>query len=121
MLKELLSLLCFLALPLLAGARPHQVLVDAEAFADRGGWVIDQQSEHILGSPYLMAHGAGKPVADAVTEVALPHPGVWHAYVRTYNWTSPWHDGEGPGAFRLIIDDRPSGGILGTEGNGWTW
>ena len=119
--EKLSLLICMMMLPFLSEARPRLVLVDAEAFADRGGWVIDQQSGHILGSPYLMAHGAGKPVADAVTEVALPHPGEWHAYVRTYNWTSPWHDGEGPGAFRLIIDGRPSSEVLGTEGNSWNW
>ncbi|MGB2954793.1 MAG: hypothetical protein WBB64_02365, partial [Anaerolineales bacterium] len=48
------------------------VLVEAEGFADTGGWVIDPQFMDLMGSPYLLAHGLGVPVNDARTEVAIP-------------------------------------------------
>ena len=41
-------------------------LVEAEAFADKGGWVVDPQFVEQMGSPYLLAHGKGIPVADAM-------------------------------------------------------
>ena len=40
------------------------LLIEAEDFADFGGWVLDSQFEAIMGSPYLLAHGLGRPVAD---------------------------------------------------------
>ena len=45
------------------------VLVEAESFEVKGGWVLDQQFIDQMGSPFLMAHGMGKPVADASTSV----------------------------------------------------
>ena len=54
-----------------------QLLVEAESFKDFGGWVLDTQFIDILGSPYLMAHGLGKPVADAVTEIKVPADGKY--------------------------------------------
>ena len=97
------------------------VLVEAESFTNKGGWVVDQQFMDIMGSPYLMAHGMGVPVEDAATEVHFPSPGVYKVFVRTYNWTSPWHPGEGPGKFRLLVNDNPVGVVLGTKGSGWKW
>ena len=47
----------------------RDVLVEAEAFAQSGGWVIDQQSMDQMGSPYVLAHGLGVPVQDATTKV----------------------------------------------------
>lgn len=102
-------------------ASRHRVLVDAESFDDLGGWVVDQQSYDLLGSPYIMAHGAGKPVSDAHTEVRLPHGGCWTVYVRTHNWTSPWSDKEGPGAFRVVVDGYELDAVCGTAGSGWMW
>ena len=54
-----------------------------------------------MGSPYLLAHGMGVPVEDASTEVTFPEKGEYYVYVRTYNWTSPWKKGKGPGKFSL--------------------
>ena len=45
-----------------SAAQGAEVLVEAEGFADRGGWVVDQQFMDIMGSPYLLAHGLGRPV-----------------------------------------------------------
>lgn len=38
------------------------ILVEAKAFDDFGGWVLDSQFELEMGSPYLLAHGNGRPV-----------------------------------------------------------
>ena len=46
------------------GAMAADVLVEAEEFAQRGGWVVDQQAASVMGSPYLMAHGLGVTVAE---------------------------------------------------------
>lgn len=66
------------------------VLIEAESFADKGGWSVDQQFTFEMGSPYLIAHGLGNPVADAVTSVQFPQKGKYHIYVRTYNTGGRW-------------------------------
>lgn len=98
-----------------------EVWVEAESFDTKGGWVVDQQFADQMGSSYLMAHGMGKPVADAVTEVLFPETGVYSVYVRTFNWTSPWYPGEGPGAFRLSVNGKTVEKQLGTTGTAWMW
>ena len=45
------------------------VLVEAEAFKSKGGWVVDPQFMDQMGSPYLLARGLGHPVEDASTTV----------------------------------------------------
>ena len=75
----------------------EELLIEAESFSQRGGWVLDQQFMDQMGSPYLMAHGMGIPVADATAEINIPQAGTYYVYARTYNWTSPWTDAEGPG------------------------
>ena len=75
----------------------------------------------LMGSPYLMAHGMGKAVAAATTEVEFPEKGTYYAYVRTYNWTAPWYDGEGPGRFTLYVGNRKISSTLGAAGNTWMW
>ena len=97
------------------------ILVEAESFSDKGGWSTDQQFTFEMGSPYLIAHGLGKPVADAVTTIELPKAGKYHIYVRTYNWTSPWSDKKGPGEFKLKVDGEELKTVLGNEGNCWKW
>lgn len=113
----LLLVLCIIIHPL----RAADLWVEAEAFAKKGGWVVDQQFMEQLGSSYLMAHGMGKPVADATTEVEFPEAGTYYGYVRTFNWTSPWFKGAGPGKFSLAINGRTVGAELGTSGNSWMW
>jgi len=97
------------------------ILVEAETFTIKGGWVVDQQFMDLMGSPYLMAHGLGEPVKDAHTEVVFPEPGVYYIYVRTFNWTSPWKDAEGPGKFKLSVNRRELPVVLGNKGNSWIW
>src|SRR5882757_6493372 len=60
--------------------------VEAESFDNPGGWVLDTQFIEIMGSPYLMAHGMGRPVKDAETTVAKSPEGKARIWVRTKNW-----------------------------------
>lgn len=97
------------------------LFIEAESFTKKGGWVVDQQFMDLMGSSYLMAHGMGEPVEDAQTEVTFPEKGTYYVYVRTYNWTSPWKDGEGPGKFSLYVGNKKLASPLGCEGNAWMW
>lgn len=117
-MKKLLILLSMLVSYQLHAA---DLWVEAETFTTKGGWVLDQQFMDLMGSPYLMAHGMGVPVADASTSVNIPEKGIWHVYVRTFNWTSPWTDKEGPGAFKVKIDGKLLKTVLGTKGDCWQW
>lgn len=116
-LRAVAATLVMTALP----ASAASLLVEAERFDHKGGWSVDQQFMDLMGSPYLIAHGMGSPVEDAVTEVTFPEPGRYHAYVRTYNWTSPWFQGRGPGRFALAVNGRTVGKDLGAEGSEWEW
>ena len=66
-----------------AHAETHTILLEAEAFDELGGWVIDTQVMDQMGSPFLMAHGLGRPVADATTQVTFPAAGTYRVLVRT--------------------------------------
>lgn len=112
----LLLLLLFRAPSFAAG-----LWVEAESFGEKGGWAVDQQFMDRMGSPYLLAHGLGKPVADAVTGVTFPQTGAYYVYVRTFNWTSPWSAAEGPGRFALKIDGKKLPVVLGSKGTEWYW
>lgn len=97
------------------------LFVEAENFSNKGGWKVDQQFMDLMGSPYLLAHGMGVPVEDASTEVTFPEKGEYYVYVRTYNWTSPWKKGKGPGKFSLSVGGKRMISPLGAEGTGWIW
>ena len=101
--------------------KTKSILIEAESFDHKGGWVIDPQFIDQMGSPYLMAHGLGKPVQDAMTTVEFPQKGEYHVYVRTWNWNSPWDPEESPGIFQMIVDDRPPNMVFGKTGREWSW
>lgn len=113
----------WLVLLFLASFQSHaaSLLVEAESFNNHGGWCIDQQFMDLMGSPYLLAHGMGVKVEDATTEVEFPVVGEYEVYVRTYNWTSPWFSGRGPGQFRLKVGNISLDAILGDTGDKWMW
>ncbi|MDR3269698.1 MAG: FAD-dependent oxidoreductase [Tannerella sp.] len=115
-----IGLICFAWL-WTANAHAADYFLEAESFAHKGGWVVDQQFMDLMGSPYLMAHGMGTPVGDASTQITLPEAGTYYVYVRTFNWTSPWHNGEGPGKFRLVVGGKRLASPLGAEGTEWMW
>ncbi len=99
----------------------QSVFLEAENFQNKGGWVVDQQFMDLMGSSYLMAHGLGVPVPDAETAVEFPSAGDYNVFVRTYNWTSPWFYGNGPGKFQLLVDGKKTGAVLGASGSDWFW
>jgi hypothetical protein len=97
------------------------IFLEAENFDKKGGWGVDQQFMDLMGSSYLMAHGMGVPVADAVTTTEFQATGEYTVFVRTFNWTSPWYDGEGPGKFEILINGEKTGPVLGASGSEWLW
>ncbi len=102
-------------------AQAADLWLEAESFSHKGGWKVDQQFMDQMGSPYLLAHGMGKAVDDAWTEVTFPEKGDYYVFVRTYNWTSPWYDGEGPGRFSLSVGHKKLASPLGCQGSSWMW
>lgn len=94
------------------------VLLEAESFTDKGGWLVDPQFVEQMGSPYLLAHGLGSPVGNARTEISLPAKGKYYLWVRTRNWApGEW---DAPGRFKIIFNGEELESVLGTE-EGWGW
>jgi len=110
-----------LLLTAVSQAPAKTVLVEAEGFENLGGWVVDQQFMDQMGSPFLLAHGLGKPVKDATTTVSFPETGKYRAWVRTRDWVAPWKAPGAPGKFQLLIEARPLPTTFGTEGADWHW
>lgn len=101
-------------------ASASDVLVEAESFAEKGGWVADAQFADLMGSPYLLAHGMGVPVADAVATVTLPAAGAWRLWVRTRDWT-PDFAGEKPGRFQIALNGSTLPAVFGAAPAAWGW
>ena len=98
----------------------ENIFIEAESFDSCGGWTMDNQSMVQMGSPYLIAHGIGTPVEDAVTGFDCPQAGQWHLWVRTRDWTAEWGRTEAPGRFNVSVNGEEKG-VFGTEGAGWHW
>jgi len=100
-------------------AAQEQILVEAESFQEKGGWVVDQQSFPVLHSSYLMAHGMGRPVKDAETYVHFPKKGAYRVWVRTKDW-APYP--VGPGKFKVYVDGKALAPTFGESGDSaWKW
>ena len=81
----------------------QSILVEAESFENKGGWVVDPQFVEQMGSPYLLAHGMGVPVKDAETNINIKQSGIYHVWARTKNWVpGNW---EAPGRFWFQLDN----------------
>ena len=94
----------------------NSVLIEAESFENYGGWVVDQQFMDIMGSPYLLAHGLGRPVKDATKQIKIPQIGKYRIWIRTYNWVAPWNVNETPGQFQLFLNNQPLQVLFCTRG-----
>ena len=106
----LLTLTLFALLPLRA---QNDFLIEAEAFPDKGGWVTDPQFVEQMGSPYLMAHGMGKPVTNASTKIKVKKKGEYFVWARTRNWVpGPW---EAPGRFQIAVNGKTLENTLGLK------
>ncbi|MFH5805102.1 FAD-dependent oxidoreductase [Alienimonas sp. DA493] len=115
------GLLALLLTAVASPAEAAEVFVEAESFADRGGWKLDTQFIRSMGSPYLLAHGLGTPVADATTTVKFPEAGEYRAFVRTFDWVARWDAKGAPGRFQLSVNGKKLPNTLGTEGEDWDW
>ena len=104
-----------------ASSHGQSVLVEAESFQTHGGWKLDTQFIDTMGSPYLLAHGLGRPVRDAETEFESPAAGTYRVFVRTKDWVAHWGAPGAPGKFRLVIEGRPLETIFGDAGAEWNW
>ncbi|MEM9609514.1 MAG: FAD-dependent oxidoreductase [Actinomycetota bacterium] len=97
--------------------QPGDILIEAEEFADFGGWLLDSQFDAEMGSPYLLAHGYGTPVADARTTVEIAEPGTYAVWVRAKDWVPSHH----PGRFAVSIGGQRVDRELGADGLDWSW
>ena len=130
-------------------AQAETVVIEAEWFEDHGGWVNDTQFMDQMGSPYLLAHGLGKPVADAKMSFSVENGVVGPAYdieddpepeveqpakkqkpddtkakrfkvmVRTMNWTARWSK-EPAGTFKVVVDGKELPNVLGAGKGEWS-
>src|SRR5664280_1878561 len=112
----LLLLSCLGVLAASPAAQAPIVLVEAEQFANLGGWLVDQQFMDQMGSPYLLAHGLGEPVRDAETTAQFPAAGKYRVWVRTRDWVAPWKAPGARGRFKVLVNGKPISATFGTEG-----
>jgi len=106
------------------------ILVECEGFKNTGGWVIDQQFMNVMGSPFLLAHGLGGPVDDAVTTVKFQEKGKYKVWVRTRDWVGYWKTlntpeskkaYSSPGKFQMQVNGRTLNTVFGVSGADWHW
>ena len=91
--------------------------VEAENFDDYGGWLLDTQFAHKMGSGYLIAPGVGKPSAVASTKLDVAKSGKYKVWARTKDWVPEFH----PGRFALEVNGRRIEKIFGASGRDWSW
>ncbi|HEX4301466.1 MAG TPA: FAD-dependent oxidoreductase [Rhizomicrobium sp.] len=96
---------------------PSGILIEAEDFDNFGGWLLDSQFETQMGSPYLLAHGLGRPVADATSVVGIAEAGDYEVWVRAKDWVPSHH----PGRFTLAINGVTLDTEFGANGQDWSW
>jgi hypothetical protein len=94
------------------------IWLEAEGFDDTGKWSNDSQHVDLMGSPYLLATGVGRPVADAVTKVRVARAGTYRLWVRCRDWL-PEHS---PGRFQVLVGGDPSPTTFGKAAtDAWQW
>lgn len=92
--------------------------VNTEDFDDYGGWKMDNQFVHLMGSPYLIATGVGEPVQDAKTSVNILKEGEYYVWVRARNWEKDY----APGRFEIFLDGKQLNKEFGAAPTDkWTW
>ena len=77
---------------------------------------MDPQFMDNMGSPYLLAHGLGRPVADAQTTVNVPVAGTYQVWVRTKDWVAQWNAPGTPGRFQVRLNGQALSTTFGTSG-----
>ncbi len=99
----------------------NKIFIEAESFNNKGGWVVDTQSFEVIHSAYLMAHGMGVPVADAITDFEVLNDGKYTVWALTRDWTAVWNVKDSAGKFNIKINGVALPEILGTNGKDWAW
>jgi hypothetical protein len=102
------------AVAYVAAASAARVDVYPQSF-DVGGWKTYVQFMDVMGSPYLLAHGAGIRVMDAVARVQIPENGKWRVWVRSRKWV------DGAGAFKVSVDGKDAARTFGVAQSEWAW
>ena len=103
---------------LLASSCQKEIFVECESFEHMGGWVVDPQFVEQMGSPYLLAHGMGRPVENASTSIQVPSSGTYHIWARTTDWApGNW---DPPGRFKIWLGEQPLPKTMGYY-KGWGW
>ena len=106
------------------------LLMEAAQFQEKGGWVLDQQFMDQMGSGFLLAHGLGTPVPNAVAKVQFPETGIYRLWVRTRDWIAPWKTPDTPkskraqgtpGIFQVLINGKAVGTTFGNHKAEWHW
>jgi len=102
----------------MAQSTDEVIWLEAEGFAHTGAWSNDSQHVDLMGSPYLLATGVGRPVRDAVTTATVSAPGVYRLWVRCRDWLPQYH----PGLFQVSVDGSASPTTFGrAETDAWQW
>lgn len=101
--------------------RDNAILLPGTLFDDPGGWIPDPQFMEVMDSSEMLAHGLGRPVADADTGFRAMQEGIYNVWVRTRNWTAYWTAKQGPGKFTLLIDGKALETVFGTGSPEWHW
>ena len=112
----------FLHLAAFAVVASHgaDIFVECESLSELGGWVVDAGSIRSMGSAYVMAHGCGRPVADAKGSVTVREDGVYSVWVRTRNWNAEWTKGAA-GLFKVKVGGDELSTALGDGDGAWHW
>jgi hypothetical protein len=113
-------LTCLLVLSTIAdtAAGDEVVWLEVEQSEKTGGWSNDPQHVDIMGSPYLLATGVGRPVEDALATVRIPRTDKYRLWVRCRDWL-PEHS---PGQFQVFVGERCSPVTFGrSPSDTWQW
>ena len=114
-MKQIIFLLTLLAI---TSFSDDVIWQEAESMSNIGGWSNDPQHIDIMGSPYLLATGLGKPVEDAAASVSVPSTGAYRLWTRCRDWL-PSH---APGRFQVLVDGKKSKTVFGkTDNDKWQW
>jgi hypothetical protein len=112
------SIVALACVPTAESKTESVIWLEAEQFDETGGWSNDCQFVDLMGSPYLLATGLGKPVDDAFTAADIGESGAYRLWVRCKDWL-PSHS---PGKFQVQVDGAMSPVTFGkAETDAWQW
>ena len=117
-MKQWWIIICLILSPCL---KADNLFIEAESFDKKGGWVLDNQSMGQMGSPYLLAHGMGVPVENALTLLQVREAGEYRVWVRTRDWVKQWDKPGSPGRFEVLLNGKALRTTFGTEKAVWHW